>query len=98
MVLVVTEDFAWRLDDLGVGKRNMPLVWVVGGERIVAGLVLSIVLFQVPDPGLYRIRGTRGFKWYVAAVSLCTLFYVVVTPESWIYTVLLWVRPSRCCS
>jgi len=56
--------------------------------RVTAGIVLSAVLFQVPDPGLYRIRGTRSFKWYVAAVTVCVLFYVMVTPKSWIYTLL----------
>jgi hypothetical protein len=58
------------------------------GARIAACIALSVVLFQVPDPGLYRIRGTRAFKWYVAAVTVCLLFYVSVTPGSWLFTIL----------
>lgn len=58
------------------------------GSRITSCVVLSVVLFQFPDPRLYRIRGTRRFKWYVGAVTVFVLIYVTVTPGSWVYTVL----------
>jgi hypothetical protein len=59
------------------------------GARIASAIVLSVVLFQVPDRGLYRIRTTTRFKWYVAGVTAGLMFYVTVTPESWIYTAVL---------
>jgi hypothetical protein len=58
------------------------------GARVAAGIVLSVVLFQVPDRGIYRIQGTPAYRWYVAAVTVALLAYVIATPGHWLYTLL----------
>ena len=56
------------------------------GARIIAGLVLAIVLFQVPWPGVYRISGSKRYVVYVALVSAGAVLYTIFTPQHWTYT------------
>jgi hypothetical protein len=56
------------------------------GVRIIAGLVLAVMLFQVPWPGVYRITGSRRYVLYVALVSAGAVMYTIFTPQHWVYT------------
>lgn len=56
------------------------------GARIISGLALAVVLYQLPSPGVYRIAGSWRYLLYVIAVSTGVLVYTVVTPQSWIFT------------
>jgi hypothetical protein len=56
------------------------------GVRIISGLTLAVVLYQLPSPGVYRIAGSRRYLMYVIAVSIGVLVYTVMTPQSWIFT------------
>jgi xanthosine utilization system XapX-like protein len=56
------------------------------GARIVAGLVLAVVMYQIPSPGVYRISGSRWYVLYVVFVSAGVLLYTIFTPQSWLFT------------
>jgi hypothetical protein len=56
------------------------------GARTAAGFILAVVLFQLPSPGVHRIAGRKSYVVYVAAISVATIVYSVMTPASWVYT------------
>jgi hypothetical protein len=56
------------------------------GARITAALVLAVILFQVPWPGVYRIAGGKRYVLYVALVSAGAVLYTIFTPQHWAYT------------
>lgn len=56
------------------------------GTRVIAGLVLLAVLYQIPSPGVYRISGNRRYILYVVVTSAAVLLYTIFTPQSWMYT------------
>lgn len=61
-----------------------------------AGLLLAVALYQLPSPDLHRIRTGVGYILYVLVVAAGTLIFVIFTPPTSAFTVILLAAGLAC--